>query len=107
MYSGAIVYDPSTAGSPSVLDANFAVLGLSVNGSIEGVPSWLSVSFSSANLTLSEYQPTYLSIHVSNTLDFPSLAEPPLKCVLAVGETINGVESTQLIALAIYPPVRL
>jgi hypothetical protein len=99
-----MVYDPSSPSTePSTLAVSLDVLGIVVNGSVESVPSSMSFDFSNATFTLGQYQPAFISIHESNTVDL-SVASPPQQYVVAIGETVNGVQSTQDVTMTIAPP---
>jgi len=106
-----VVYDPANSTSnPAVLQVSLRVLGLSANGSTESLPSWLDFGFAPANMTLTPYQPAVLSIHESNTLIIPALhlqEGPGQTYSVAVAESINGVTSTQFVAVTFTPPVTL
>lgn len=106
-----VVYDPqSLANDSSILNVNLRVLGLSVNGSVQNLPSWLNFGFSSASLTLTPNQPVILSIHESNRLNMTAVHLSPGKGQLytvAVQVTVNGVTSIQFVTVTIYPPVTL
>jgi len=100
----SMVYDSAAnRGSPATLDANLKVLGLQVNGSTQSMPSWLSVNFSKTAFTLTQYQPIFISMRESNTLAL-STTSKPVTCVVAIDETVGGVESVQHVTLTIMPP---
>jgi hypothetical protein len=102
-----MVYDPANpAREPATLSFSLVVLGLSVNGSLQTLPSWLSVGFANPNFTLRPYQPSFTSIHLSNSVSMNPLSSPQ-RYVIAVAETVNGAESTQYITLTVTPPVQL
>jgi hypothetical protein len=100
-----MVYDPgNVSAAPSSLSVDLKVLGVVVDGSVKSMPSTLVFSFSKADFTLAPYQPDFLTIDESNTIPLGPTS-PPQRFVVAVAETVNGVEATQDLALTIEPPV--
>jgi hypothetical protein len=102
-----MVYAPSNPStSPSSLDVSLKVLGVVVNGSLESMPSSLTFAFSQTDFTLTQYQPTFVSVHESNTVPLQTYSASQ-RFVVAVAETVNGAQFVQNLILTLEPPVNL
>lgn len=103
-YSINMVYDPGNVSTaPSSLSVSLKVLGVVIDGSVKNMSSTLSFSLSKTDFTLDPYQPDFLTIDESNTI--PLGSDSPQRFVVAVAETVNGVQATQDIMVTIEPPV--
>ncbi|MDA4123384.1 MAG: hypothetical protein OK456_09420 [Thaumarchaeota archaeon] len=102
-YELSMVYDPTNVTTdPAALNVSLDVLGILVNGSIQGLPSMLSVGFTNTTFTLAQYQPDFVTIfHETNIFSPTSYND----YTLAVAEIVNGATSTQYIAMDFSPGV--
>ena len=102
-YELSMVYDPANLTTdPAALNVSLDVLGILVNGSIQSLPSMVSVGFTNTTFTLEQYQPVFVTIfHETNSFSPTSYNN----YTLAVAETVNGATSTQYVTMDFSPGV--
>lgn len=108
-YVFGIAYGPSQSSSQAYT-VNLQILGVSVDGSVQPLPAWLKLSFSSDSISLNPDLPTYLALDEANSASLPLAqtggVQQTITMTLAIAETIGGISHTQLSTLTILPEVQ-